>query len=478
MIKKLKDKLFKKKAEKDPTYLGTEKIGKLLRIQSYPAVIGQVVIALYNFIDTIFVGKVVGNDGIAAVSIVMPAYLIITSFGLALGIGASSIISRALGAKDHTKINTTFGAAQLCVLLSTALIIVLCFLFKDSLLRLFGATPEIWELSSSYFSIVIFGQIFAGFVFANTALIRAIGDTKTVMVIQITGIILNIILDYLFMFVREWGIAGAARATVASWAFSSFYAIGYYLRGQKIIQISFRYFVLRRETLKDIFLLGIPTFFRQVIGSFTMILVNNLLRSAGGTDAISAFGMVNRVLMLFMMPLFGMTQGLAPIIGYNYGAKKYRRVYDVLRLTFKLLTGFGVVISLIYLVYPHFLLDLFTSSETKDEAVLQISQDAVRLIMATFWTVGFQVVMGTYYQSVGLYQKSFVLSLLRQLFVFLPLLFVCSRLWELTGIWVSFPITDVIAAAITIRIFRKDWKKLKKLARNKEANVEFGEVAG
>jgi putative MATE family efflux protein len=227
-----------------------------------------------------------------------------------------------------------------CILLFTVLIVVLCLLFKDPLLYLFGATPEIFDLASSYYSIVILGQIFAGFMFANTAIIRSIGDTKTVMVINISGAILNVILDYLFMFVFNRGIAGAARATVVSWAFSSFYAIGYYLLKQKIIQISFRYFTLQREIIKELFLLGIPTFFRQVIGSVLMILVNNLLRTHGGTEAISTFGMTQRILMLFMMPLFGVTQGLAPIIGYNYGAKKYHRVYEVLWLTFKVLTGF------------------------------------------------------------------------------------------------------------------------------------------
>jgi Na+-driven multidrug efflux pump len=142
------------------------------------------------------------------------------------------------------------------------------------------------------------------------------------------------------MFVRNWGIAGAARATVISWFVSSVYSIWYYLKQQNIIQISFRYFMLRRETLKEIFLLGIPTFFRQVIGSITIIIVNNLLRTYGGTDAISAFGLTQRILMLFMMPIFGITQGLAPIIGYNYGAEKHHRVYEVLRLTIKIMTGF------------------------------------------------------------------------------------------------------------------------------------------
>jgi putative MATE family efflux protein len=296
--------------------------------------------ALYNFVDTIFVGQKVGMDGVAAVSIVMPAYLIISSFALSLGIGAASIISRALGAKDYHKINTTFGGAQLTIFITTGIIVALCLLFQNSLLRLFGATPEARGLSSTYFSIIVIGQIFAGFMFANTAIIRSIGDTKTVMVINIFGAVLNVILDYLFMFVRDWGIAGAARATVISWFASSVYSVWYYLKQQKIIQISFRYFVLRRETLKEIFLLGIPTFFRQVIGSIMMIIVNNLLRTHGGTNAISAFGLTQRILMLFMMPIFGITQGLAPIIGYNYGAKKQHRVRDVLRLTIKIMTGF------------------------------------------------------------------------------------------------------------------------------------------
>jgi Na+-driven multidrug efflux pump len=156
--------------------------------------------ALYNFVDTMFVGKVVGMEGIAAVSIVMPVYLIISSFALSLGIGASSIISRALGEKQFEKVHATFGVSQLCILLSTVLIVAACLIFKDPLLYLFGATADVWELSSTYYTIVVLGQIFVGFMFANTAIIRAIGDTKAVMIINISGCLLNVVLDYLFMF--------------------------------------------------------------------------------------------------------------------------------------------------------------------------------------------------------------------------------------------------------------------------------------
>jgi putative MATE family efflux protein len=210
--------------------------------------------ALYNFVDTAFVGRAIGDDAIAAVSIVMPAYLIISSFALALGIGASSIISRALGAKDYEKINSTFGVSQVCILISTLVIIAVCLIYKTPLLHLFGATEDIWNLSSTYYSIVIFGQIFAGFMFANTAIIRAIGDTKTVMIINISGCILNIILDYLFMFVRPRGIAGAARATVISRIWSAGYCLVYYFR-QNIINIAFRYFKMQRAIVKEVFLL-------------------------------------------------------------------------------------------------------------------------------------------------------------------------------------------------------------------------------
>jgi Na+-driven multidrug efflux pump len=226
--------------------------------------------------------------------------------------------------------------------------------------------------------------------------------------------------------------------------------------------------------LKDIFLLGIPTFFRQVIGSVLMILVNNLLRYHGGTAAISVFGMTQRILMLFMMPLFGLTQGLAPIIGYNYGAKKFHRVYEVLRLAVKIVTGFGLLISLIYLIYPTFLVPLFTQSSQE----VQASKLAVLLQMSSFFLIGFQITIGTYYQSVGQYKKAFILSFLRQAFVFIPLVVCFAWLWSLLGIWRSFPVTDVIAAVITIWICRKDWQNLRKLAHNSRAEVPLQGTIG
>lgn len=461
---KLKSKVQKKKekadSEKETEYLWTQSIGKLIRIQSYPAIIGQFVMALYNFADRAFIGNSIGLDGLAALTVILPAYLIISSFWLALWIWASSIISRALWAKQFEKVNQTFWSSQLVILISTLLLVLFFLFFQDQILTLFWATEDIMWLARDYFSIVIFGQVFWCFMFASTAIIRAIGDTKSVMLINIVSALTNILLDYVFIFIYDWGIKWAAWATVISQIVATLIILYYYFFQQKVIKLSINYFKIKREYVKEIFLLGIPAFFRQVIGSIMMILVNNFLGSEWWKQAISLCWIAQGLVVFFLTPIFGVTQGIAPILGYNYGAKYYQRVKDTLRISINALSIFWIIISLIYLIYPEFLLNFFVT--TPEE--LELAAIPTKICMYSFFSVGIQIIIGTYYQSIWLFKKAFILSLLRQVFVFIPILFLFSKIFHLMGIYYTFPISDIIALVITLLIFRKDWLKLSKLS--------------
>lgn len=463
MFKKLKEKFFKKneksEAEKDTEYLWKDKLTTLLWKQSLPAVIGQLVMALYNVVDTLFVKETNGLDGISALSVVFPSYLIISSFALAIGMGASSILSRCLWAKEFEKLNKVFGVSQFTIFVSTIIIVVCGLLFKDQLLTLFWTPVEIRDLTETYYSIVVFGQIFGSFMFANTTIIRSVGDTKIVMLVNILSAIVNIILDWFLMIHLNRGIEGAAWATVISWIFACLMIVVYFFR-QKIISISFRYFKFHWEYMKEIFLLGMPTFFRQVIGSVVIIIVNNLLNIHGGKDAIGLLGIAQKVLNFFIMPLFWVIQGTAPILWYNYGARLHHRVKGTFVLATKVLTLYGVIISLIYFIDHSFLLSFFTETE---EELLQAWYPTF-LCMSTFCIIGVQMLVARYYQSLGIYKKAFVLSLMRNLIVFLPLLFILSYYFKLDGIWWAFPLSDLLSLVITFLIFRKDWIHLKKQA--------------
>lgn len=326
MFKKLKEKFLNKKAKSDAEqsteYLGQEKITSLIFWQSLPAIIGQLVMALYNFVDRAFIGQKLGFDGLSALTIILPAYLIISSFGLALGIGASSIISRGLGEKKFEKVNQVFGTSQLIIILSSLLLVIISFFFQDQILTLFGASENNLGLCEDYFSIVLFGQVFGCFMFANTAIIRAIGDTKSVMIINIISALINVILDYVFIFPCDRGIKGAARATVISQIVAVLCILYYYCYSQKVITLSRKYCKIHKDYFKEIFLLGIPAFFRQIVGSIMMMLVNNFLGSYGETElgekggdaAISACGIAQGLIVFFLTPIFGITQGIAPII--------------------------------------------------------------------------------------------------------------------------------------------------------------------
>ena len=445
--------------EKETKQLWTQPIGKLLLKQSAPAVIGMLVLALYNFIDSIFIGQYVGMEGIAAASVVFPIQMIIWAFAMAFGVGTASIISRKIGAKDYEQVWAVFGTFQLLTFSCVALLSVASLLFVPQLLEAFGATPEIMELSKSYLIPLLIGAVFLAFEMSNNNIIRSVGHATKSMKIMLTSAITNLILDFLFMKIFGCGMAGAAWATVISWALSCVMMLWYYLSSKNIIPLAIKHFRINFQIAKEIILIGIPSLFRQIVASLTTMLINNYLRKYGGTEAIAIYGIVNKVLQLYMMPMFGIVQGMQPIIGYNYGAKNLERVKKVVLLWIQILTLFTTAISLIYWIVPTFLVPFFSP----DAVLIAKTGTVLQIVVACFAVVGFQVVSSSMYQALGIVKKAFILTLLRQLIIFIPVFFLMLRLREdkLQAIWLSFPITDSIGVLFTLLIFIPDFKKLK-----------------
>lgn len=444
--------------EKETKGLGTKAIGKLLIQQSTPAVIGMLVMALYNFIDSIFIGEFVGLQGLAAAGIILPILMIFGAFAMAFGVGTASIISRNIGAKAYDQVAKVFGNFQVLNLSFTLMVSLISLAFIPQLLEFFGATPEIVPLAKSYLSPLLIGAVFLAFQMGNNNIIRSVGHAKVSMKIMLSSALINLLLDYILMKGYGLGMAGAAWATVISWICSSVIILSYYRSTKNIIPIACKHFRLHLSSLKEIILIGAPTLFRQVVGSLIAILINNYLRKYGGTDALAIYGIVNRILQLYMMPIFGIVQGMQPIIGYNYGAKNLPRVKKVVFLSVKLLTSFTGIISLMYRIFPTFLVSFFS-----DDPIL-ITQTGIvlQIVVSCFVLVGFQIVSSAMYQALGFVKKAFFLALLRQLLLFLPVFFALLWLWEdkLQAIWLTFPVTDILGSILTLIIFLPDLKKL------------------
>lgn len=445
--------------EAETKQLWTQTIGKLLLKQSAPAVIGMLVLALYNFVDSIFIWQYVGMEGLAAASVVFPIQMIIWAFAMAFGVGTASIISRSIGAKAYEKVWQVFGTFQLLTFGFVVLLSGVSLFFVPQLLDLFGVTPDSMEFAKSYVTPLLLGAVFLAFEMSNNNIIRSVGHATTSMKIMLTSAITNLILDFVFMKMFSLGMAGAAWATVISWSVSCGMMLWYYLSPKNLIPIAIKHFRINLQIAKEIILIGLPSFFRQIVASMTTALINNYLRNYGGTEAIAIYGIVNKVLQLYMMPMFGIVQGMQPIIGYNYGAKNLDRVKKVVLLWIQILTLFTTAISLIYWVVPTFLVPFFSS----DPELIAKTGEVLQMVVACFAVVGFQVISSSMYQALGIVKKAFILALLRQVIVFIPVFFLmlCLREDKLQAIWLSFPITDLIGVLFTILIFVPDFKKLK-----------------
>ncbi|HKL44137.1 MAG TPA: MATE family efflux transporter [Candidatus Absconditabacterales bacterium] len=441
----------------NPKHLGQEKIGKLLAQQSAPAVIGMLVMSLYNFVDTIFIGRGVGTEGIAALSIVFPIQMIIGAFAMTMGIGAASVISRKLGKKKYGYVAKTFGTFQTVNILIAVIFAVLGLFLVKPLLVFFGATPEIMTYASQYFSILLIGIVFLCFNMGNNSVIRSVGHAKTAMIVMTVSAIINIILDPIMIFGLDMGMAGAARATVISRAVGSTIVLKYYFGKHNLIKTKISDYKIRFARFKEIFLVGVPSLARQVAASGVVILINNLLGIYGGSLAIAAYGIINRALMVFFMPMFGVVQGMQPILGYNYGAGFKTRVKEVTLLSIKVLTIFCIAIFAISMIFPGLLLNLFST----DQELLKMAIPAMRIIVMMFPLIGFQIVASGFYQALGKVRPAFWFAIMRQVLILLPMLLIIPRIFGLNGVWYSFPLADFLAAVVIFFVFRRDLKRIK-----------------
>lgn len=437
--------------------LGQDKIQKLLLKFSLPAIVGMMVNALYNIVDRIFIGNSAGSLGIAGLTIAFPGMLIFMAFAMLVGVGATALISIKLGEQNKQEAELIMGNAFSLLIVLSLFLSIAGLIFLNPLLRIFGASDAVLPYAMEYTKIILAGTVFMALGSGMNNFIRAEGNPKIAMFTMLIGAITNTVLDPIFIFLFGWGIRGAALATIISQIISAVWVISYFLRGNSSLKIHFQNLKFNFAIIRSIVLLGIAPFTRQVAASLLHIVMNKSLYYYGGDIAISAMGIVHSISTLVFMPVFGINQGVQPIIGYNYGAKSYARVKEALRLAILSATVIVTIGFIAIMIFPNMLVGLFNH---EDQELIVFSSHALRTYMILLPIVGFQIVGSNYFLAVGKSMQSLILSLSRQVLILIPLLLILPMFWGLNGILFSGPVSDVFSSAVTATWLYRDLKKL------------------
>ncbi len=432
-------------AVKNSKELGEKPIGKLLIQQALPASVGILVMSLNILVDTIFVGNWIGPIAIAAINVVLPVSFFIAALGMAIGIGGSSIISRALGADDSSKALKTFGnQITLTILLAIGLVIPGLF-FVNDLIPAFGGKGEIFDPAKIYYIIVLCGVPFLALAMMGNNVIRAEGKPKFAMTAMIIPSIANLILDYILIYKLNMGMEGAAWATTASYLFCLGYIVWFFLSKNSELKISFSHFRLDLPILKEMSSLGAVTLARQAVVSVTYLLMNNILFDLGGEESVTVYAIIARMLMFALFPVLGITQGFLPIAGFNYGAQKYSRVRKSINTAILYACLMGLLIFLGIMFFASDIVRIFT----QEASIVAQTPSAMRWVFAAIPIVAVQLIGAAYFQAIGKAVPAFLLTLSRQGFIFIPLVLVLPVYYGEIGVWISFPIADVLSTIIT-----------------------------
>ena len=434
--------------------LGHQPIGKLLIKQAVPASIGILVMSLNILVDTIFVGQWIGPTAIAAINVVLPVSFFIAALGMAIGIGGSSIISRALGADNPIKALKTFGNQITLTGIVTLLFVVFGLLYINDIVPAFGGKGAIFEPARTYYRIVLYGVPILAFCMMGNTVIRAEGKPKFAMYAMLFPSVGNLILDVLFIKVFDFGMAGAAWATTGSYMLCFLYILWFFLSKNSELKINVKHFGLDLPIVKEIGSLGFVTLARQAIVSVTYLLMNNILFDLGGETSVTAYAIVGRMLMFALFPVYGITQGFLPIAGFNYGAEKYKRVREVIMTAIK----YGILLCAIIFVFLMIFPDTITKLFTEDAEVLKETPSAMRWVFAATPIIGIQLIGAAYFQAIGKAIPALLLTLLRQGLFFIPLIFILPKYYGALGVWMAFPISDVLATIVTAYFLRREVK--------------------
>jgi putative MATE family efflux protein len=410
--------------------------------------------SLNILIDTIFVGNWIGSIAIAAINVVLPVSFFIAALGMAIGIGGSSIISRALGATNYEKALKTFGNQIVLTLVITVSMAILGLVFTDSIILSFGGKGAIFAPAKIYYTIVLYGVPFLALCMMGNTVIRAEGKPKFAMYAMMIPSVSNLVLDYIFINVLDFGMEGAAWATTISYVICFLFILWFFLSKHSELKIDLHQVGLNPPIVKESGWLGFVTLARQAVVSVTYLFMNNILYDLGGEVSVTAYAIVARLLMFAMFPVLGITQGFLPIAGYNYGAHNYTRVRQTINKAIKDATILATLIFIVLMLFPEAITRMFTS----DIEVIKQTPSDMRWVFAATPIIAVQLIGAAYFQAIGKAIPALLLTLTRQGLFFIPLILILPKFYGELGVWMSFPISDVLSTLVTGYFLRRELK--------------------
>jgi putative MATE family efflux protein len=437
--------------------LAHEEIGKLLWKLSVPAIIGMMVQGLYNIVDTFFVGRFVGTLGIGGTAIAFPIHMILMGVGMAIGIGGASILSRRMGENNPEEASLALGNMILLSLVTGVICGIAGIAFMTPLLKLFGANDALMPYAKDFILIILIGSPLITFSMTASSAARAEGNAKVAMNTLLIGAILNVLLLPVFILVFKLGVMGAAIATVISIGASCIFLLHYLLSGKSEIVLKLHHLRLNKAIVSEIAAVGSSDFARTAAMSLTSAIFNNILRSLGGELSIAAFGIIFRVMSFVFMPMIGIAQGTQPILGFSYGARQFTRLKETLGFANKSATAISAVGFIIFLVFPRPILEIFST----DHALIDMGTTATRLLILGFPLIGYQNIGTSLFQAIGKAKPAIFLAFSRQVLFLIPLVIILSRLLGLTGVWLSFPASDLAAFTATFIMVKRELRGLR-----------------
>ena len=442
-----------------PLELGTEKIGRLLKQYALPAIIAQTAASLYNMVDSIFIGQGVGPLAISGLAVTFPLMNLSTAFGTLVGAGAATILSVFLGRKKYSACNKVLSNVVSLNIIIGLLFMAVSLIFIDPILYFFGASENTLPYAKEYIKIILYGNIITHLYFGLNAAMRSTGSPKKAMGLTIFTVILNAILDPIFIFVLDMGIAGAAWATVICQFVSLIIVMSHFSNHQRAVHFKEGILRLNFKIAKESLVIGAGPFLMNAAACLVTLFINQQLREYSGDLGIGAYGICNRIIFMFIMICMGLNQGMQPIAGYNYGARLYSRVKQVFWITAKWATVVTMICFLIAILIPKTATGIFTH----DEELLSIASRGLTILGLGLPFVGFQMIATNFFQSLGMVKKSVILSLSRQILFLLPALYALPLWIGDKGIWLSYPLSDVLSFILSAIMLRSLFKKFNSL---------------
>ncbi|MEG6523004.1 MATE family efflux transporter [Desulfotomaculum sp. 1211_IL3151] len=443
-------------------------IGKLLWEFSLPAIIGVLVSALYNIIARIFVGRGIGSVAIAATTVAFPIMTINIAVAMLIGVGATALISIRLGQHKMREAEKIAGNATLLLILLPLILSCIYFLFSNPILMLFGSSQEVLPYARDYIHIIMLGIVPGAISYGMSNFIRAEGNPRFAMLTQIVAAVINVVLNYIFIFPLGWGIKGAAWGTVIAQTVTAIWVLHYFFKGNSRIKISLNSLKPQWPIVLKICSIGFAPFAMQIANSIQQTILNKTIMAYGGDLGLSAVGIIMSLAMLLIMPIVGISQGAQPLIGFNYGARQFDRVQETLKKGIIAGTGLAIFGFILIQTYATPIVALFSKGDT---ALTQLTVDGLVIFMALLPIVGFQIIGSNYFQAVGKPIQSTILSLSRQVLFFIPLLIILPNFWGLKGVWRTAPIADAFAVTLTALLLFFEFRRM-----NQKKSVEFEQV--